>query len=164
MINRRMTVKKYFIFFTTFLSVASHASFLDVNPELGAYYAKAYTSHDASSTVRAGTCALNIIDKKFDDLGHVKSVEVIYKSSRSLPMKIVLTRTKSGELVGSANNEEEAYTSDNPVIEMIGSGNNFGILISTNKSSFAAAAGMDGERQCHNFEENPMTFKEFNNY
>ncbi len=57
-----------------------------------------------------------------------------------------------------------SHTSENPVIEMIGSGSSFGILISTRLNSNAAIVGMDGERQCHNLEENPMTVEEFDKY
>lgn len=157
-------MKNILIAITTFMSVASHASFTNVNPNLGAYRAKAYAGHDASISVRAGSCAVKVIEKKFDENGSIQSVEVIYKSSRSKPKTIILTRIASGELVGSAFNDREAYTSENPVIEMIGSGSSFGILISTRLNSNAAIVGMDGERQCHNLEENPMTVEEFDKY
>lgn len=157
-------MKNLLIILTTFMSVASYASFTDVNPELGAYRAKAYAGHDASIAIRAGTCAVKVIDKKLDENGNVQSVKVIYKSSRSKPKTVILTRTEDGELVGSPFNNKAAYTSENPVIEMIGSGSSFGILISPRLNSNAAIAGMDGERQCHNFEENPMTVEEFDKY
>ncbi len=140
------------------------AYFNDVNPELGTYKAKAYTSHDASATVRAGTCAIKILSKEFDEDGSVKSIDIIYKSSRSEPKEITLHRTESGEMIGCPFQNQDAYTSENPVIEMVGSDDAFGILISTNKTAFAAAVGMDGERSCHNFEENPITEEEFENY
>ncbi|MGE3610247.1 MAG: hypothetical protein AB7I27_11710 [Bacteriovoracaceae bacterium] len=150
--------------FLTLSQTANATSSLNLNPNLGAYMAKAYVGHDASHNIRAGTCAIRILEKTFDRNGNLESVNIIYKSSRTSPKLITLKRVESGELVGSPFNDREAYTSENPVIEMIGSENSFGILISTNKTEYAAAAGMDGDRQCHNFEKNPMTDEEFDRY
>lgn len=152
-------MKKLLIGLTLLSSISSFAGV--PMPSVGTYHADAVIGHD-DSPISAGSCAVEVLSRKYTKEGKLESIDIIYKSSRSKPVEITLDYSRDErELIGVAN-PNTGVSTDNPEVMMIGSGKDFGLVITTDLTVFASLFGMNGDKQCHNFE--PMELEAFENY